>query len=143
MWVVNDVWSQLAMNITWSRWHGKNLSTLSQLGARWEVAEAHIVRSSAYKGENQVACLPGFRYDAVTTLGLFHALGALAQVRGLAGTTQVKIVGLLREVLGYGIWPNGLSLLPDTVLTVEDGHASMKEWLMTLARNEKAGIKTR
>jgi hypothetical protein len=143
MWVINDVWSQLAMNIAWPRWHGKNLSALGELGARWEIAETHIVRSSAYKGENQVACLPGFRYDALTTLGLFQTLGALAQVRGLAGTTQLKIVGLLREVLEYSIWPNGLSLLPETILTVEDCHASMKEWLLTLPRSEKAAIKTR
>ena len=143
MWVINDVWSRLAMNIAWPRWHGKNLSVLGELGARWEIAETHIVRSSAYKGENQVACLPGFRYDALTTLGLFQTLGALAQVRGLAGTTQLKIVGLLREVLEYSIWPNGLSLLPETILTVEDCQASMKEWLLTLPRSEKAAIKTR
>ena len=93
MWVINDVWSQLAMNIAWPRWHGKNLSALGELGARWEIAETHIVRSSAYKGENQVACLPGFRYDALTTLGLFPDAWGFSSSSGPSRNHQVEDCG--------------------------------------------------
>ena len=143
MWVANDVWSQMAMNISFSRWRGKNLSALADLGSKWEIPETHVIRSSTYKGGNEVATLPGFRYDALTTLGLFQTIGVLAQVRGLAGNVQAKLLQLLREVFGYWDWPDGLSLLPGVTLSVSDGMTSMKEWLLTLPKSEKNLIKTR
>lgn len=143
MWVANDVWNQVKMNITWSRWHGKNANALSELGSRWEIGDTHIIRSTTYKGENQVASLPGFRYDAFSTLGLFQAIGVLAQVRGLAGATQHRLIALLHEALRFSIWPNGLNFLPDCILPVENGHTSLRQWLSTLPRSERTMIKTR
>lgn len=143
LWLSGNIWSQLGMNITFSRWHGKNMASLMELFANWEVHEKHIIRSAAYKGAFEVSMLPGFRFDAFTTLGLFVVLGCLAQIRGLAGTSQIKVVTLLREIMSYSTWPNGLSFLPDAVLSVEEGETSFRDWLATLPRASKTAIKTR
>ena len=131
------------MNVSFARWHGKNLSAIASLGNKWEIAAAHVVRSSTYKGENEVATLPGFRYDAVSTLGLFQLLGCLAQVRGLAGGTQHKMLEVMRDALRTSEWPTGLSFLRDTIFHVEEGKTSMREWLNTLPKQEKNMVKTR
>ena len=131
------------MTISFARWHGRNLQTLEELGAKWEVPAMHIVRSTTYKGESEVSTLAGFRYDAVTTLGLFQVMGSLAQVRGLAGTVQTKMLKLLHAALRFSVFPCGLSFLPDMVFEVQDGLTSMRDWLVTLPRTERASIKTR
>lgn len=138
-----DVWAQLKMNITFSRWYGKNIDSLTDLMSKWAVPEKHVIRSASYKGGYEVTSLPGFRYDAVSSLGLLSIIGSLAQIRGLAGSSQMHMVGFLRDILGKCLWSNGLSILPDVVLHVENGETSLRELWPSLTRQAKSTIKAR
>ena len=141
--MATDIWRQLGMTISFARWHGRNLDILQELSAKWEVSAMHVVRSTTYKGENEVSTLAGFRHDGMTTLGLCQVIGALAQVRGLAGTVQSKMLKILHEALRFSLFPHGLSFLPDMTFKVENGMTSMKDWLVQVPRKERASIKTR
>lgn len=143
LFVAGDVWARLKMNISFSRWHGKNIESLTDLMSKWAVPEKHIIRSASYKGGYEVTSLPGFRYDAVSSLGLLSIIGTLAQIRGLAGSSQTHMVDLLRDILGKCSWLNGLSILPEVVLHVENGETSFHELWPLLTRQAKSTIKAR
>lgn len=131
------------MNITFSRWYGKNIDSLTDLMSKWAVPEKHIIRSASYKGGYEVTSLAGFRYDAASSLGILSIIGSLAQIRGLAGTSQTHMVEFLRDILGKCLWPNGLSILPDVVLHIENGETSFHELWPSLSRQAKSTIKAR
>ena len=131
------------MNITFSRWHGKNIDSLFDLMSKWAVAERHIIRSANYKGSYEVASLPGFRYDALSSLGMLSIIGCLAQIRGLAGSSQLTLVAFLKDILKNCSWPSGISILPDVVLDVEDGETNFGTFWACFGRQAKSVFKTR
>ncbi|CAK9104502.1 Uncharacterized protein SCF082_LOCUS48761 [Durusdinium trenchii] len=131
------------MNVTFSRWHGKNVEALGELMEKWCISTKHVIRSASFKGGFEVFSLPNFRYDALTSLGLFAVLGTLGQIRGLAGQSQTLILAFLQEILSKVPFPNGVSILPDVVLDVEQGQTSFGKLWAQVSRQAKAVIRTR
>lgn len=110
---------------------------------KWCISTKHVIRSASFKGGFEVFSLPNFRYDALTSLGLFAVLGTLGQIRGLAGQSQTLILAFLQEILSKVPFPNGVSILPDVVLDVEQGQTSFGKLWAQVSRQAKAVIRTR
>ena len=128
---VKDIWSQLNVSSTYFAWWGKNARSglFEDYQRRWDLSNRHIIRPDNYKGEQSAVVWPGLKYDACSIAGLLLILGMFAQIRGLSQQTQQRCVSLLRRLLALADFSQGLRLLPDCVLELEEGKVNLTSFL--------------
>ena len=145
LWLLSEIWCQLGITASWFQWHSRQLrsGTLAELERLWDLSPRHIIRPDSYKGEQQVTTVQGVQYDACTSPRLLLIFGVLARGHGLGLEMQKRCLGVLRRMLSLVSFPDGVAILPDLVLKVEEGQVKVKRFLKHFGLDVLAALRQR
>ena len=144
LFVIPDLWQHIGIKAKFPAWFAKNWSLIETFQCAWQVPAKHVIRTAGYKGQlSDVTSIQGLKHDVASVVGLLLLFGSLLQIRGLSLTIQQNCLKWMRSIISMATWPNGLAILPDLILEVEDGQVSFMKLCDALPRNSKLALKNR